>query len=50
MNSFQNYFTGTEPYGKPLSLDRSKTQRFTLSKRLTLYDEIYIGHACDPHW
>jgi serine/threonine protein phosphatase 1 len=28
-----------------LSLDQRITQRFTLSKRLTLYDEIYIGHT-----
>jgi hypothetical protein len=46
MNSFQNYFTGTEPCGKlPVIRPKYQTQRFALSKRLTLYDEIYIGHT-----
>jgi hypothetical protein len=46
MNSFQNYFTGIEPYGKLLSLDRSiKPNDMLYPKRLTLYDEIYIGHT-----
>jgi serine/threonine protein phosphatase 1 len=33
-----------------LSLDRSiKPNDLLYPKRLTLYDEIYIGH-CDAHW
>jgi hypothetical protein len=45
MNSFQNYF-GTEPYGKlPVIRPKYQTQRFTLSKTIDLYDEIYIGHT-----
>jgi serine/threonine protein phosphatase 1 len=34
-----------------LSLDqRIKPNDLLYPKRLTLYDEIYIGHTCNAHW
>jgi serine/threonine protein phosphatase 1 len=46
MNSFQIILLGQNLMGNCLSLDRSiKPNDMLYPKRLTLYDEIYIGHT-----
>jgi serine/threonine protein phosphatase 1 len=44
MNFFKVILLGQNLW-ETASLDQRIKQRFTLSKRLTLYDEIYIGHT-----
>jgi serine/threonine protein phosphatase 1 len=52
MNFFQSYFIGTEPYENCTVFrpKRIKPNDLLYPKRLTLYDEIYIAHACNAHW
>jgi hypothetical protein len=45
MNFFQSYFIGTEPMGNCVFRPKNKPNDLLYPKRLTLYDEIYIGHT-----
>jgi serine/threonine protein phosphatase 1 len=50
MNSSKIILLGQNLWETALSLDRSiKPNDMLYPKRLTLYDEIYIGHPSDPH-